>query len=115
MENNNITVAQAMASIEAATNNIADSATQRYYQLHPELMQSHGQKGLKQTFEDYVYHLEFIIAAIGNKSPQSFVESVRWTQNILKSRHVPVDMVHTLELLGQEIRQSLGEEVWVYV
>lgn len=114
-ENNLITLEEATTVIENRANDIVDRSLEKFYAMFPSLQEKYGPKGVALCRQDCHYHLEFLVAAIRNQSPHSFAEYIGWVMSVLRARGGYESLSVMLELMGQDMRQQLGEAVWHYV
>jgi MerR family transcriptional regulator, light-induced transcriptional regulator len=107
----------AIAALENAASSLVDASLNQFYGLHPGLREQHGPKGVARCRVDCHHHIEFIIAAIRNQSPRSFAEYIRWLRVVLEARgrNAATGLGRMLEIMGQQVRGSLGEGVWAHV
>src|ERR1700712_3458398 len=104
--------AAAVQRVEANSAELVTAAVHNLYAMYPDLRDKHGPRGVQACYDDSIHHLNFLVAAVQNGTPSSYVDYVRWVTSVLQARHVADGLTALLELIGQQIRSVHGDSVW---
>ncbi|NDJ74898.1 MAG: hypothetical protein GYB65_01455 [Chloroflexi bacterium] len=104
--------AQVASLIEEAATSIVDTVLNRFYAIHLHLHSQHDAAGKRLLRAEILHHLEALTAAIRHSNPRTLADYAQGMAGDLASRRTGYNLAHLLELIGQEIHERLGEEVW---
>lgn len=91
-----------------------DAAARRLYELHPELLLRYDAEGQKRCREDLAYHVEYLAVAVGFGDAEPFIQYLRWLNEVLFARAVPLDCLKSaLRILRETYAQM--PEPWAEV
>lgn len=108
-----LTPAQAADVLESAANPLVEASLIQFYAIHPDLREAHGPQGVRRCREDCHYHVSFLASALRNDAPDSFVDYMRWVQNVLRNHNRASEgLLRMIEIIGQHIRHRLSNDVW---
>jgi methanogenic corrinoid protein MtbC1 len=109
-------LSQAIDRLQASAALVVQTAITEFYAIHPDLHLAHGYEGVRRWRDDTQRHLQTLIAALRAGTPASFADYARSYAEDMRARgQDPFAFGHLLELIGQTIREQLGDEVWVPV
>src|SRR5690606_18084231 len=78
---------------------LARSITKRLYEVMPELMERHGERGQAKCLQDMRYNLEHLAPAVGLDEPRLFARYVVWLRDMLDAHGVPqAEVLRSLEI-----------------
>ncbi len=87
-----------------------------FYAIHPDLHRMHGYEGVRRWREDAQRHLQALVTALRTQTPVLFGGYARIYIAELNGRGQDlVAFAHLLEIMGQAIRSTLGDETWSMV
>ena len=109
-------VPQALDRLQASTALVVQTAITEFYAIHTALHREHGYEGVRRWRDDTQRHLQALIASLRSGNPESFAGYARAYVDDLRVRgQDPMQFGHLLEIIGQTIREQLGDEVWIPV
>jgi methanogenic corrinoid protein MtbC1 len=97
--------------INASINNLAQTVTEKQYELDPSLASRYGPEGRNKCLKDAAYHLTYLAEAISMNSPGLFCDYVGWAKVMLAARNIPAhDLAANLQCLIDALSHDLPAE-----
>ncbi len=89
---------------------LAQLATERYFEHNPELEIKYGNLAKAKSIQDTTYHLQYLGESVRNDSPEIFEAYMDWAYSMLESRNVATaDLLENLKWIENACQQLLPD------
>ncbi|MBN2281115.1 MAG: cobalamin-dependent protein [Candidatus Marinimicrobia bacterium] len=68
---------------------ITMEAMEIFYERHPEYWERYGERGREKAYQDWLFHLSYLAAAINANEPNLFIDYLAWCKMFFKSINFP--------------------------
>lgn len=100
------------SGLKEAKHELARRVTELHFRENPELEERYGDKGRQKCHDDVIYHLNYLVEAIGVGNINLFTNYLEWADIMLRERGIPVsDLITNIAKLQEAAQEILPAEI----